>query len=658
MNIATIATKYLNAKIGILKKELESLQMMIAFYLRDDQKYECYSIYKVFEQISKQLKSLKLNIDTLEFNHDNSNLNFIIDYDIVRKKIQKYLSILDRVDKNLIQSIEIGLNQYLPKPNSNRLYSYKSINEFLVTDINNFVKNLLGKNNLDLNIYWEHYDNLKNKHFEEHYFFSSSYYHQDIPQLFAILGHELGHLAIREDFVALKNIKELIEDGLKNIFSVDVVESLSEEISADIFGALLYGDGFLMTALFELMSKGFSDTFYDEAEDRIRVIPFDNYDLRDHSVIRLVVLYLIYDTVVKHPDKSMNVKNLYREYIDILDIDLKDAYQDKSKYFKTIIESQLSSYFDTARVVSDIINQNQSKITIVYNNISVACSTDKQLFSSNIYTDLWNFTVYGKTKYYAGRFRENLLKDFTNNANISPTDISHKIAVFGKVAHFKIENTTELESFYTKKNFLFGIYNFFEIITIDDTIDTDRDIDFFIYQNLLMQLAKSDNNKYYGVFNISITVRIDENCKIKNLKDALNYMKDMLEDCQYTIYKSLGPKELFCDIKNMSIKKLYDLKLNFASYFPKTHTYIYISKDITTTQKIYLDEIYFIDVLIRVKKDFSITNKYEEYSLYHITGIYDYGFRIDTKYFTLKQLFEIISDKDISDVQFKIGKKL
>jgi len=621
-----------------------------------EKKSICHDSNEIFKDIYNHLEQLEDDIGVLK-NYLNITINdnlflFLCKYDYIRNFLQEILSNFGLINKNFYQVLEIGLNQYLPKPVLSRSYSYKGIHEYLLTQLNIFLKNIGIEKNIE--IVWD---------FKEHYkvsrfgYIESSFYHQDIPMNFSIYAHEIGHILLQEkkelsdfygEYVRYSD-KILLSDDFKGYDEYINIADICDEILCDLFGCSYFGDGYIFSYLSELAGSEFNISFLDDNGDFVYTEIGYNIK-RDSLLVRFFVLAdiiddffidkeLIYENkesifffkdfvslhkseFIKHYSIHDRLKKYARQHIDILEI----------------ISEQLSKFMQ--------IDYNRKRITDFFTT-TISKNAKNQLFSRDIFIKSWRTFIDNGTVDVDG-FRKNLIK--INNEH------KQKVAVFGKLAINNI-NKDKIKSVYKKTKFLFGMYNFF---TIKDGSDLDvlfRDIEYYETKQLLIELDKNsdvyiDTNK---IFNLIVTIKIDDNCISENIDEFIQYKKTNFSQYHYTLYKTLGPKDMFCMFENLDLESLFDIKKTMADKFSRTHSFIYLSDTEESNKSI---NGFVVRVIARVNSKFKSSKYIKDFDIVITTGIFDYEFSLKGKEFDTYKVFELMQDENILDMQVKIDKKV
>ena len=649
----------INLKYNILRKEYDYLYKIILFYTRD-KKHDCFNTYKNFEELKKDFEVLETNLSNIKKKIDSISLilkdkkyfQFLIDLDCIRKDISLYLDNYSYTFKNLFQNIEIGLNQYLPRPNIGASYSYKGINEYLLTSYDKFLSNF--NENISLNLIWDFNSNYKIKNIDKkRLYISSNYYHQELPMNFSLIAHEIGHKMHSEDY--FRDIKIDFEDRFLNEENILDLQQLSDELLADLFGLLLYGDGFIISAIVELCGAYFCSSFYNDERDRYEMIALGYDQVRDSAMVRMISLYNLLDFVDNNLKIHINIKDELGFFINALDNGFEKTYN-KSQYFNKMYKEHFKFLDRYALAFVEIIKEKECSINKLKNKIN--SSWDKTQSTRDIYTNLWKSFITNSDTNISGYFRELLLDGI--NCEAKKISKKHKIAVFGKMATFKIEDKDEIEEFYKDKNFLFGIYDFFKIIDYDEMVAIDKDVPHYEQHNLLMEICSNEENIEYRKdiknknFNLFIMIKIEENCNIEHINKDIENIKVMLDiNCKYTIYKLLGPKDLVCMVESITIDELFNIKDKLHKEYVRTHSYIYINSE---TKNIQIEENHMFKALIRSKKGFDGTDFLEYGEVFLTSGVLDYEVRFKDSIIDIDELYKIKANKYISDIQFKIDK--
>lgn len=637
----------------IVSQEI-AYEKQIVKYFMQDKKSTCHDSNEIFKDIYTHLEQLEDKIKVLGkyLNVDfNTNLfYFLCKYDYVRNVLKDILSNFGLINKNFYQVLEIGLNQYLPKPILSRSYSYKGIHEYLLTQLNRFLKDIEIEKNIE--IVWD---------FKEHYevsglgYIESSFYHQDMPMNFSIYAHEIGHVLLQEkkvlsdfyDEYARYSDKILLSDDFKGYDEYIDVADICDEILCDLFGYFYFGDGYMFSYISELAGSELDISFLDDNGDFVyNEIGYNKK--RDSLLIRFCVLAEIIcdfsiDKELQYDENPYCLngfvslfKNEFIKYYSIHD--RLEKYARQHIDILEIISEQLSKFMQ--------IDHNRKRITDFFTT-TISKNAKNQLFSRDIFIKSWRTFIDNGTV-DVDSFRKNLIK----------IDNEHKqqVAVFGKLAINNM-NKDKIKSVYTKTKFLFGMYNFF---TIKDGNELDvlfRDIEYYETKQLLIELDKNsdvyiDTNK---IFNLIVTIKIDDNCISENIDKFIQYKKTNFSQYHYTLYKTLGPKDMFCMFENLDLESVFDIKKTMADKFSRTHSFIYLSDTEESNKSI---NGFVVRVIARVNSKFESSKYIKDFDIVITTGIFDYEFSLKGEEFNINKIFELMQDENILDMQVKIDKKV
>jgi len=635
----------LKNKIDIISNELEYKKEIVDFFISNDSKQTCHNAKKVFENsfnhINKLIDSLRdLNKYVDIFSVKENFFIYLCIYDRVRKELNDNLSLFSAISKNIVQALEVEQSQYLPKPVLSRSYFYKGIHEYILTQLNMFLKNTGIDRSIEL--VWDYKEDYELNSFD---YIESSFYHQDIPMNFGIYAHELGHIVVNEKLYDFK--KEYI-DFSKKVFDEKyvgyeefiIVEDICDELLCDLFGYFYYGDGYILSFIYEVAGVEFDASFLDE--DGKFIYNEIGYNLkRDSLLVRLFVLSNLIDKFEVDLSLSYEHKNLLVEYWGLFVNDFMQCYG-KHKTLKRYAQQHIEIVENLSEVLLKFfdIEHNRKKIEKSYNDVLTKGKKD-ELFQEKIFLDAWSgFFKNGFIN--IGSFRQELM------------DIELKeqqIAIFGKIG---VDGATQekLECLYKQKSFLCGMYSFFEIVDREKK-EQNCDLKYYKTKQLLAKLdsnvANIDKDK---LFNLMVTFKIDNNCNKNQIVENKETIAKQFSNYNFTLYKSLGYKDMFCYFQYINLDEIFEIKRYFANGYSKTHSYI-ILRDIKNS--IIKEDGYEIRVIAKTQFD-DFECCFDGFDAVMTTGVFDCEFRANSKGFATSRLLKIMADKSIADVQIKIDK--
>ena len=686
MSLFNFLEKVLNRKIEILEKEIKFFKHTLRYFNgvgngNIDKVFK--GLEKNIEEIEEKFENVK-NID-INKNIDTNKDNFFKIYNISKKyyEIDEIIKNLGFLFKTLFQNAEIGLNHYLPKPNFGKSFSYKALNEYLIERLEE-LRDVFLDENYKILLFWDFIDGEKNIPYKDILYIKSNFYHQNMPVYFVLYAHEIGHLLAKKNEKLKKTKKKILKHRLFKIYRGEV-----EEIFADCFGILVYGDAYILSLMSQLIDNSFYINFGDNYS-----LEFDNKRLV-LTLIRLNVIYLLYDEINSLQLKKIKVKDLLEEYFDIFRYDLKEKFS-KSVYFEDYYNRRIAEIIEVSNLIAKEI---KPIIKDLKKQFDVNKVKDKEIFVElweeflennldmlNVYREKLLKPFFEKIKNFSNKKselenpkndliehktdREKLLKLFFEKIknlfnkkseleNPKNDLIEHKKIVFGKVANHQIfdSDIEKVKALYRKYNFAFSIFDFIEIVNNNYENKLDE-INYFYQESLVIKIYDNEKNVSGDMIGI-IFIKTESSFDMKNLINAFETIKEKIENIDYKaeIYKSLGPKD-FAVIVYGDLKTIYQLKKELMNKFEKTHTYICLNHSkVNKDTEIELGS-FSLKAVVRVTKDFDVSSFKNNWNVKMTTGVFDYEMVYKNESIKLEDFFSIIANNNVKDVQFKIDEEM
>ena len=307
-------------KLSILQKELRYLYLICDYYSgNNDTVSEKKDLEHTFTELKYQISdiysSIKYGIDNIEKNleliqkfteKDILQIQFLIYIDIVRSYTKYKLKRLDIISIKISQLLRSGYNQYIPRPIAGKRYSNINITSEVELSLKNRLKELIvdeSKKDIDIEIVivWDYNDdyviekyidkediNLDNQKIK--LTLNLSYWYFEFPYFLPNLTHELGHIIINEQN---NNNYNVLKEAINSIdleqfgFDRDDINTLSEEIIADLLSLVYHGDSYIFSFLHKKLGLNLHNLFKvnQDIYNRDNIIKLSNIDIQDSFLI-------------------------------------------------------------------------------------------------------------------------------------------------------------------------------------------------------------------------------------------------------------------------------------------------------------------------------------------------------------------------------------
>jgi len=245
------------------------------------------AIERSLEELYDYIDFLNAKIDISENQEKNDDIYFIILHDLIGRRINNALYIIELIYKKVYQIFEESYNQYIPKPKLGRRFSNNNLVSSLKYNYQYLISQLTPKNKkfseLILSWSYRNYVHLEYKHDEftnsnsNRYgnYINLPYWYYEIPTLLPSITHEAIRIVLLQEDNELLQYKKNITKDVNNYlakprsdisFTIeeDILQdkySLTNKVLADITAFAIYGNSYIYSLFHDTIGLGLSQLF-------------------------------------------------------------------------------------------------------------------------------------------------------------------------------------------------------------------------------------------------------------------------------------------------------------------------------------------------------------------------------------------------------------
>lgn len=606
-----------------IKKELLHLKRICNFFTTEDEcPYADIYIYnnKRIDIYLKQIDDIVQKLEKISTHH--MAYEFMIYIDRIQKNIGNILEGVKLINNSIRQHNEESFNPYMPKAHHGRRYSSKAISTFIRNYMKEVLEKYAGDKEIKALIVWTFRHGFKAEKNLNPKVIETAHYYYDLPYFIPNIFHELNHILFSLDntsseFDSYKNLdreyKNAIENNIKE-FGLKINDEFPEEFISDLFAYDLLGVSYIYSCFYSIAYSGMDYLF---TSNKTKIISLANFnklkskgenefkDKASHVFeinlrLRLLIMYALgdknLDSKIKKEineldkflrllffpnnadDKSLAVK--YSQVSELLENnfnDLSEAMNKSLTVFRTFFINHKQIIFDGnikyKQIFNDIWAEKLDKNNVIFHRNSLRERILKEIFIEEKYKN-FDYDAYELTFF---KFR-----DHRELKEIAIDNYFIKFTGFG-LSQNMTKDYTQYECY--------GIYDNFAIrkkkkeIEVEKVQDFLKDVkgytsNYYTYKMAMIKLYDNTLN-LSNAFGFGAILQIQlENQNIETIKKGFDELLKILQldiDCQYSIYKILGPNDYIVDLKYASMVTIFKLKKKLAKNFTfrRTLTTIY-----------------------------------------------------------------------------------